>query len=61
MPNINIEKKRLDSDEVIDISRKSSVLGVCDVMIVKANDRLEFTRHLTAANLFEAEIYLRVS
>jgi len=42
-------------------SRKSSVLEVCDVIIVKVKNRLEFTKHLTAANLFKAEKYLEYS
>jgi hypothetical protein len=34
------------------------VFEVCDTIIVKAKDRLEFTEHLTATNLFKAEKYL---
>jgi len=51
MPNINIKKSRLESHETMNIlSRKNAVLEVCDTIIVKAKDRLEFTKHLTAAN-----------
>jgi len=49
MPNINIKKRRLDSHGVINITRKRSVLEACDVMIVKVNDRLEFTNEFTFA------------
>jgi hypothetical protein len=61
MPNINIKKSRLESHETMNISRKNAVLEVCDTIIVKAKDRLEFTKHLTAANLFKAEKYLEYS
>lgn len=61
MPNINIKKSRLESHETMNISRKNTVLEVCDTIIVKAKDFLEFTKHLTAANLFKAEKYLEYS
>lgn len=61
MPNINIKKSHLESHETMNISRKNAVLEVCDTIIVKAKDRLEFTKHLTAANLFKAEKYLEYS
>jgi len=40
---------------------KSLVFKVCDVIIVKAKDSLEFIKHLTVANLFKAEKYLMYS
>lgn len=61
MFNLNTKKRRLESDENIHISRKSSVLEVCDIIIVKSKERLDFTKHLTAANLFKAEKYLEYS
>lgn len=40
---------------MINIFRKNSVLEVCDIVIVKTKDRLEFTKYLTTVSLFKAK------
>jgi hypothetical protein len=55
MPNINNRKQCLQTDEDINIFRKSSMLEVCDILIIKPKDLSKFTEHLTATNLFKAE------
>jgi len=62
LPDVNVKRKRFDEhcknlSNHNNESRKQLAIDICNTLIDTTKDRLEFTKHLTAVKLFQAEKY----
>jgi len=64
LPDVNVKRKRfsencnnLNNHYYNNDSRKQLAIDICNTLVDTTKDRLEFTKHLTAVKLFQAEKY----
>lgn len=57
IPNIESSSKRKRIEDSVN-SKKMTAIEVCDVISIQAQRRFDFTKHLTAAQLFQNEKYV---
>lgn len=56
IPNIESSSKRKRTEDSVNY-KKLAALEVCNVISIQAKKRFDFTKHLTAAQLFQNEKY----
>lgn len=57
IPNVESSSKRKRLEDTVNY-KKLAAIEVCDVISIQAQRRFDFTKHLTAAQLFQNEKYV---